>query len=99
MLERAKAQNESHQLTAKRTLLLESLSMVSCNADANDKRRRIFALTRKGKRESKLVEARCEDALQVFEELNRELDLHLGDALDSAYDALLQSSMLTRSSD
>ena len=92
----AKALNESHQLTAKRTSLLETLSMVSCRADPNDKRRRVFKLTRKGRRESELVEARCGDALRVFEGLNRELCLHLGDALDSAYAALTRKSMLAR---
>ncbi len=95
----AKALNEPHQVTAKRTALLETLSMVSCKADPNDGRRRVFQLTRKGNRESGLIEARCTDALRIFEDLNRELDLQLADALDAAYTALTHKSMLARSID
>lgn len=95
----ARALSEPHQVTAKRMATLESLSMVSCKADADDKRRRLFRLTRKGKRESTLIEARCEDAMQIFEKLNLELELNVGAALDAAYDALARRSMLARSND
>ncbi len=93
----AKALDESHQLTAKRMALLDTLSLVSCEDDPNDRRRRIFALTRKGKREARLVQARCELAQKIFEQLNRELAVQLGDALDAAWAALTEKSMLARS--
>lgn len=92
----AKALHEPHQVTAKRTLLLEKLSMLTCKADPDDRRRRIFRLSRKGNRESALIEQRCNEALQVFENLNRELSLHLGEALDAAYEALSRKSMSAR---
>ncbi len=95
----AHALNESHQLTAQRTSMLRSLVLVSCRADPKDKRRRVFALTAKGKREAESVEARCKDALRVFESLNRELDVHLGNALDAAFAALTKRSMIVRAAE
>lgn len=97
LVEVAAALNEPHQVTAKRTAQLQGLSMLTCKQDPNDGRRKLFRLTRKGNVESELVEARCKDALRVFEGLNRELDIQLGDALDAAYDALARNSMLSRS--
>lgn len=95
----AAALDEPHQVTAKRTAQLEKLSMLSREDDPHDKRRKFFRLTRRGSHETKRIEARCKHALAIFEDINRELDVHLGDALDAAYVALTRSSMLSRSTE
>ncbi|MEO0422774.1 MAG: hypothetical protein AAF184_10590 [Pseudomonadota bacterium] len=97
LVEIAKALRESHQLTAQRTSLLNSLGMISSRADENDGRRRVFSLTRKGKREAAKVQARCTQAIAVFDDLNRELASDLARTLDAAYDALRARPMLARS--
>lgn len=93
----AKGLNESHQLTAQRTDRLKSLAMVSSKADPKDKRRRLFALTSKGRREVKLVESQCERALEIFAQLERQIGFRLSEGLDAAYAALARESMLARS--
>lgn len=92
----AAALGEPHQVTAKRTARLQALSMVSCKVDPNDKRRKLFRLTRKGNRESDLIDERCKDAIRIFETLNRDLNLHLGHALDAAHAALSRQPMVSR---
>ncbi|MEM9385181.1 MAG: hypothetical protein AAGA68_08990 [Pseudomonadota bacterium] len=99
LVEIARALNEPHQLTAQRTSRLSSLSMLSSRADTKDRRRRMFSLTPKGKREATKVQARCKEALVVFDNLNSELNVNVARLLDAAYDALLTRSMLARSTD
>lgn len=92
----AKAQHESHQLTAQRISLLQQLSMLAGRVDAKDRRRRLFELTNKGKRQAVRVEARCAEAATVFEDLNGELSVDLGRVLDAAFVALVEKPMLSR---
>ena len=92
----AKALGEPHQLTSQRTTVLSGLSMISTRADKKDRRRRLFALTAKGRREAERVDARCDDAVLAFDDLNRELAVDLAEVLDLAYDALNHRSMSER---
>lgn len=96
LVEIARALDEQHQLTAHRAKQLENLSIVTREADPNDQRRRTFHLTRKGKGEAKRVEARCRQAIDVFEDVSQEIGFDLNRVLDLAYEALKRRSMTGR---
>jgi len=93
LMEIARAFDDQHQLTAHRIKQLEKLSLIIRKDDPNDKRRRTFHLTEKGKVEAKIIEKKCEQASLVFERLNEELGVNLTNALDLAYDALSEKSI------
>ncbi|MEO9467484.1 hypothetical protein [Parasphingorhabdus sp.] len=96
LVEIARGLGEQHQLTAQRTTLLEDLSIIKRKPDPNDQRRKIFHLTKRGAAEVVLIEARCREAINVFDDLNNELGFNLGVALDAAQKALSQRSMMER---
>jgi len=96
LVEIARALDLPHQLVAQRTSLLEEFSILTRKADPNDQRRRTFHLTRKGKREADRIEQRCRDAIEVFENVNKELGVNLGKILDAAHAALSHQTMLDR---
>lgn len=99
LVEIARALGEQHQLTAQRTSLLEELSIVERKPDIHDKRRKTFHLTRRGAAEVALIEKRCSEAIELFNDLNKELGFDLGAALDAAYKALSKRSMIERLND
>lgn len=96
LVEIARALDEQHQLTAHRAKQLESLSLVTRKQDANDKRRRTFHLTQKGKGEAKKVEAVCRQGADVFESLSEEIGSDLNMVLNKAYALLQQRSLVNR---
>lgn len=97
LVEIARAMGDDHQLTAHRMIQLESLSLVNRKPDPNDKRRRTFHLTGKGRTEAALLEERCRQSEHIFKRLNAELGFNLAEALDAAFDALSETSVGERS--
>ncbi len=96
LVEIAKALGEQHQLTAQRTTLLEDLLIVTRKPDPNDQRRKTFHLTDRGLREASLIEERCREAIEVFNDLNKELGFDMSAALEMGRKALAQRSLLER---
>jgi len=96
LVEIARALNEQHQLTAHRAKQLERLSIVTRKPDANDKRRRTFQLTQKGRDEAKRVEANCHLAIDIFDTISDEIGLDLNMALDRAYAVLKHRPLIDR---
>ncbi|MEO9634217.1 MAG: hypothetical protein ABJF89_05310 [Parasphingorhabdus sp.] len=96
MVEIARALDEQHQLTAHRAKQLESLSLVRRKQDANDKRRRTFHLTQKGRVEAEKVEAVCRQGVEIFEDLSEELGCDLNRVLNSAHALLQQRPVVSR---
>lgn len=96
LVEIARALDEQHQLTAHRAKQLESLSIVTRKQDVNDKRRRTFHLTQKGKGEAKQVEAVCRQGVDIFEGLSEEMGFDLNMVLNRAYALLQQRPLINR---
>ncbi|MEP0449031.1 hypothetical protein [Parasphingorhabdus sp.] len=96
LVEIARALDEQHQLTAHRAKQLESLSLVRRKQDANDKRRRTFHLTQKGRVEAEKVEAVCRQGVEIFEDLSEELGCDLNRVLNSAHALLQQRPVVSR---
>ena len=92
----AKALDQPHQLVTQRVDLLIELGIVSRAGDPGDARRRILALTSKGKRQFKALKARLTIAEAAFAALSSEIGCDLLDATRSAIAALERSSVLDR---
>lgn len=96
LVEIARALDEQHQLTAHRAKQLEDLSIITRKPDPDDQRRRTFHLTQKGKDEAKGIEARCRQAITIFEAIGGEIGCDLNELLDRAYDVLEQRPLTDR---
>lgn len=96
LLEISAALGHQHQLVAQRIKILLKLELIEANADALDRRRTLYRLTRVGRRQGKILQDYCGEAAQVFIELSDEVGVDLLDALHQASTALQKTPLLER---
>lgn len=92
----AKTLGQPHQLVTQRVDLLIELGIVSRAGDSGDARRRILALTPKGKRQFEKLKALLVLADAAFAALSAEIGVDLPRAALNALAALGRSSVLDR---
>ncbi len=92
----AKEFRQPHQLVTQRVEALIELRLVDRLDDPFDRRRKTLALTRKGKRELRLLETCLQDAEQVFLGLYQEIECDLIAVTQRAMKALASRSILDR---
>jgi len=88
--------NQPHQLVTQRVEILSRLGLIERRDDPSDGRRNILALTRKGKKELRLLEACLRNAEQAFLNLFEEIECDLNAVSLSALNALYSRSILDR---
>lgn len=92
----AKKLDQPHQLVTQRVEILIELGLVGRIDDPSDGRRKILELTRKGKKELRLVETCLRDAEQVFLDLYQEIECDLSAVTLNALKVLSSKSILDR---
>jgi len=92
----AKELDQPHQLVTQRIEILIELGLVGRIDDPSDGRRKILELTRKGKKELRLVETCLRDAEEVFLNLYQEIECDLSNVTLSALKVLSSKSILDR---
>lgn len=92
----AKELKQPHQLVTQRIDVLRKLGLVERTVDPSDGRRKILALTRKGKTERRLLETCLRDAERVFLDLYKEIECDLSELALQTIKALSSKSILDR---
>ena len=86
----------SHQLVLQKAAGLLERGLVVREDDPKDRRRRVFRLTAKGRRQADLLDELSPKIVQVYDELYEELGVNLNRALISAAEALRSRSLEER---
>lgn len=92
----AKRLDEPHQLTAQRIEVLIGLGLLERTSDPDDRRRKILALTRRGKNQYRRLTTRLAEIEQAFLGLYAEIECDLPAVLELALEALHRAPMLER---
>jgi DNA-binding MarR family transcriptional regulator len=92
----AKELQQPHQLVTQRIEILIELGLLNRIDDPSDGRRKILELTRKGKRELRLLETCLRDAERVFLSLYQEIECDLLAVTRHAMKVLSSKSILDR---
>ena len=92
----AKELKQPHQLVTQRIEMLIKLGLVDRIGDPSDGRRKILELTRRGKKELRLLEACLRDAEQVFLDLYQEIECDLSAVTLGALKVLSSKPILDR---
>lgn len=92
----ARELEQPHQLVTQRIDNLIELGFVGRVDDPRDGRRKILKLTRKGKKEWRLLDACLRDAEQVFLDLHQEIECDLSAVTLRAIKALSSESIVDR---
>ena len=87
---------QPHQLVTQRADLLVKLAIIERRNDPNDSRRKILALTAKGKQQYDKLLIRLQEAVEAFTGLFEEIDTDLEVITTRAMQALKRSSLLKR---
>lgn len=95
----AKELSQPHQLVTQRIELLINLNLLQRLDDPKDGRRKIIALTIKGKREFQILDKRLAEAANAFEDLYNEIETNLSTITMRAIEALENKSLLSRIND
>ena len=85
-----------HQLVTQRVERLIELGLVARTADVNDRRRKVLALTERGRDQDEKLRMRLAAAVQVFEELFAEINCNLPECIRKASDALDHTPLVER---
>lgn len=95
----AKELNQPHQLVTQRIELLIKLNLLQRLDDPQDGRRKILALSIKGKHELQILDQRLAEAALAFEDLYKEIEINLSAISMRAMNALEKKSLLSRVND
>lgn len=92
----AKALDHTHQLAAQRIKILLKLSLIEITEDSKDKRATFYKLTKKGVKQSEVLNNYCLEATIAFNSLSDELGINLQATLNNAIQALNKKTLSER---
>ena len=95
----ARALDLAHQHVTQRVEKLIAMGLVEKTPDAVDRRRSNLNLTRRGRKEARLLAQCMEDTATVYEELYAEIECDLARALRKAIDAIERRPLWDRMAD
>lgn len=92
----ARALQHPHQTVAQHLATLGKLNIIEKRTDETDRRRIEYVLTDIGRAQADFLDRYNTEAAEVFEHLNRDIGIDLGDVLDMGIAALKRRSMADR---
>lgn len=92
----ARRLDQSHQLILQKIPALEKLKLLERKTDPADKRRKVFRLTTKGKKQVALLNQNAGVFEEAYETLNQELGFDVFDVLGRAIAALQAKPLVNR---